>query len=147
MTLAERVRHLEEELEYTKAILDGSEAQTREAVVAVVGLLASFLAGGKALDYDGFLAFLAGTVDSDYRSEDHVGQLVHDLRRVMVFHRDLDAGTLGPHVPVSEALSADEIAAIRRRAEAQVALEKAATRAAEGRRPRKGRRGSAPLGH
>lgn len=137
MTTAERVRQLEDEIEYLKAIVDGSEAQTREAVTCVLGLLMSFLKEKGALDYGELISFLAGAADPNEKSEDHNGRLIHDMRRMMEFHRDLETGQSKPHVPVGELLSDEEMAGITRRAYAQVAFEKVAKEEARSKRVRK----------
>lgn len=146
MTTAERLRHLEDEIEWVKVILDGSEAQTREAVVVVGGLLVAFLKGKGLLDYDELITFLAEAAEPDYESEDHNGKLIHEMRGIVEFHKGLDAGTSKPRVPLDQQLTADEIAAIRTRAEAEVASERTANELKH-RRSRKKRPRAASSAH
>lgn len=150
ITTAERVRRLEDELEYVKAIVDGSDMQTREAVVCVLGLLMAFLKQKGLLDHGELISYLAESADANEETEDHNGKLIHDVRRIVEFHRDLEAGTLKPYVPLRERLAADEIAAIRARAKAQVVFERAAKDAADagkGRKRKGARQGGEPPRH
>lgn len=94
MSTAERLRRLEDEMEYVKAIIDGSEAQTREAFTVVVGLLVAFLKGKGTLGYEELISFLAAASDPDYGTEDHSGRLIHETRWIVEFHKGLEAGTL-----------------------------------------------------
>lgn len=126
MSIAERLAHLENELEWLKATLDGSEEQTREAVATVTGLLMAFMAKKNVLDLGELAAFFAEAADPDRGAEDHNGQLVHDVRETVEFHRNLAAGTLKPYVPLKERMTADEIAGIRARAKARATFEREA---------------------
>lgn len=125
-SLTKSVENLESRIEYLAAILDGSEAQTREAVVVTVGLVFAFLFDKLKIDINEVITHLAESADPDYEAEDHNGRLIHSLRRNLEFHRDLAAGTAKTHVPITELLAPDELAAIVARAAAAVAFERAA---------------------
>jgi hypothetical protein len=120
MRANETARRLSE-LELRANLLDGGEVQNREATLAVMGLLVSFLAREKVLDYGALRSFLAQSVSADLSEEDHVGHMIAEFGQVLEFHQ-LDAAGLAPvHVPVDQLLTPEEAAAIRQ--ESVVALD------------------------
>ena len=125
MSTLERVRELEERVECLQAIVDGSEAQTREAVVGAMALIVGHLARKGALTYSEIIKDLNEAVDPDYLAEDHNGRLLHELRMCIAFHQNVDAGLATASVPVSELLSSVERQALVGRARAELAFEAA----------------------
>lgn len=140
LTLAQRVYRMEADLAYLRAIVDGGEVQSREAVVAVIGLMASFVAKSGALDYDRLIAFLSDGTDQRPQPEDRTEMLLHGVRLILAYYRDLDKGTLKPPIPSPATLGADENGDILRRAFATLEFEREALIAETDRpRARKGR--------
>lgn len=113
MSLAERLSDLEQEVRYRAAILDGNEAETREATVTVFGLLIKYLSTKGTLDLADMAAFLATCADPDVATEDHNGRLIHQLRQTVEFHRDNALGLVETHVPLDQRLTPSEISDIR----------------------------------
>jgi hypothetical protein len=126
MSIEQRLKSLEADVAYQAAIIDGSEMQTREAVVAVVGLLIAHLAGKGTVHYDDLIKFLGKCADPDDAVEDHVGQMINDLRRIVDFHRRDESGEVEPYVPISERLTVAERNAAIETARAELAATKAA---------------------
>ncbi|WP_331304134.1 hypothetical protein [Methylobacterium oryzae] len=126
MTLAERVARLEDELAYLRAIVDGGEAEAREAIMVVIGLLASFAANSGVLDYDRLIALLTEEVDPQPAVDDRTGMYVRGIRLILAYYRDFERDAREPSALDLDDLNADETRAFLRRAAATVELERGA---------------------
>ena len=72
---------LESRVTELAAIIDGSEAFTREAVVHLLGLLILFLDHKGILNKREVAEFLRINAGPRRHAEDHFGQLIFDLRK------------------------------------------------------------------
>lgn len=76
MTLERQVEMLAARIEYLQAIVDGSEAQTREAVGYLVGIVTRYLHEDGVIDHDRLRRY-ASTFEGDATDrEDYLGQVV-----------------------------------------------------------------------
>ena len=130
MTLAEHVARLEDELAYLRDIVDGGEAEAREAIMVVIGLLASFAANSGVLDYDRLIALLTEEADPQPAVDDRTGMYVRGIRLILAYYRDFERDAREPSAPGLAHLSADETRAFLGRAAATVEFEPAARSAA-----------------
>jgi hypothetical protein len=106
MDIEKRLLEIEDKQLELSMVIDGSEDQTQEAAISVVGLLVAFLAKKGMIDYGELIAFLDGAVDPDLATEDHVGLLVDRFKNLVDFHRMDDLGLLVPYVSVADRLAA-----------------------------------------
>lgn len=76
MTLERQVEMLAIRIEYLQAIVDGSEAQTREAVGYIVGIVARYLHEQRVIDHGSLRRYVSAFEPDANDRDDYLGQVV-----------------------------------------------------------------------
>lgn len=86
MSSEHRLRALEAKITYLEAIIDGSEAQTRDATVYLVGIVTRFLHEKGLIDEDALKDYVATFEGDATDREDYLGDLVRQFGFALGFH-------------------------------------------------------------
>lgn len=96
MTMGQRLQDLEAKLAKLESVVDGSEEQTREAVVYLVGLITRFLHEKGLIRETALRDYLRAFEGRASDGDDHMGELVYRFGGMIDFHerysRDFDLG-------------------------------------------------------
>jgi hypothetical protein len=80
-----KVKRLEKKIEFTKALLDGSEMYTRDAAGYTIALLARFLHEKRLINAEELLAYVCVFKGDPKNWEDHQGQVVNGFAGTLEF--------------------------------------------------------------
>ena len=103
MSLDKRIRAIEDQLTYLQAIIDGSEAQAREATTYIISLLTQHLHEIGVIDAQALQAYLARFGGNTSDSEDHMGEYVRIFADMVGFHQRYPEDPVPPTGMVGQA--------------------------------------------
>ncbi|UVF18484.1 hypothetical protein HPT29_018605 [Microvirga terrae] len=83
--LETKINQLEKEIEFTKALLDGSEMYTRDAAGYAIALLARFLHEKRVINAGELLAYVSVFKGDPRDWEDHQGHVVNGFAGTLEF--------------------------------------------------------------
>jgi hypothetical protein len=86
MISQQRLDRLEARIVLLEATLDGSESQTREATVHLVGLVTRFLHGKGLIDEKALRKYLTEFEGESEMSDNHMSQMVRQFSSMLDFH-------------------------------------------------------------
>jgi hypothetical protein len=80
-----KIKQLEKQIEFTKALLDGSEMYTRDAAGYTIALLARFLHEKRVINAEELLAYATVFKGDPKEWEDHQGAVVNGFASTLEF--------------------------------------------------------------
>ncbi|MBE7200857.1 MAG: hypothetical protein INR70_24065 [Parafilimonas terrae] len=86
MNVEARLKRLEDKLAILEATVDGSEEQTREATVYVVGIVTRFLHEKGLIDERALMDYVKSFEGDPSDREDYMGQVARRLGAMIDFH-------------------------------------------------------------